>query len=293
MTNHEGKTGDEPYRMTFGKHRGSTIQELTPGYRRFLIQEKAHESYPDLKAALITGGYLQPTQGVNPEPVSPTRKRKASEQTVLPAPQPTPQPSKRPTLSARQGHEDATLHTGNQQVADLYILDFGMHAGKRLRDVPSNYVDWLIGKEVYTSRPALATALRALGRLDAPGPALQYSTWRAPPVSSARDPCFFEPMFDSPLWISDKDAATYFNLRDPTLARAGVRLLGAKDLDMYVDGGSTLCFGNGRRRWLYQVFACAEHFNTASPGTARQAVQRFLHKNKLRESEIMAELGLG
>lgn len=170
-TGHDGRTRDEPYRLTFGKHRGSTIEEIGPGYRQYLIQKEVYKNHPGFKAALVAGGYLQPVQGADSEPVSPTRKRKALDQTV-----PSSfQTSKRPALSAGQGKEDATEHTWNSQVADLYFLDFGMHAGKRLHDVPSSYIDWLINKEVYTSRPALATALKALGKLDTPEPAIQDS----------------------------------------------------------------------------------------------------------------------
>ena len=328
-TDSDGRIRDEPYRMTFGKHRGLTIEELSPGYRQFLIREKAYDNHPDLKAALIAGEFLQPvqTQSAASEPISPTRKRKALEQTVPSSSQPskTPassvgqgnenaaepvsptrkrkaleqtvpsssQPSKRPALLAGLGNEDATEHTGKSQVADLYFLDFGIHVGKRLPDVPSGYIDYLINKEVYTNRPALATALRALGRLDTPGPAaLKDSRWKAPHVSEAKDPCFFDPCLDAPLWISDKDAATYFNLRVPSLESAGVHLVSKREMDAYSEFGS-LFVQHGRRRWLYPVFACAHHFNTVSPGTARQALQRFLGKNKERESEIMQGLGLG
>ena len=324
----DGRTpsNDEPYRMTFGKHRGLTIQELSPGYRQFLIQEKAYNKYPDLKAALIAGEYLQPVQSAAAEPVSPSRKSEALEQTVHSSSQ-TPQrpalsagtgdenaakpvsptrkrkaleqtvpsssqPSKRPALSAGLGNEDATEHTGNPQVADLYFLDFGKHKGERLPEVPPGYIDWLINNGVYTNRPALAAALKALGRLDTLRPAPMDPKWKAPRVSEAKDRCFFDPLLNDPLWISDKDAATYFNLREPTLESAGVHLVGRREMDAYSESGS-LFVNNGRRRWLYPVFACAEHFSTASPGTARQALQRFLGKNKERESEIMAGMGLG
>lgn len=109
----------------------------------------------------------------------------------------------------------------------------------------------------------------------------------------AKDDRFFEPYLGAPLWISDKDAATYFGLSDPALASAGVHLVTSAELDQYSEGGSLFARTGGRRWWLYPVFACAEHFNTASPGTARQALQRFLGKNGKRESEIMMGLGLG
>lgn len=290
-TESDRRTCDEPYRMTFGKHRGLTVQDLGPGYRQFLIREKAYDKYPDLKAALIAGNFLQPvqTRSATSEPVSPTRKRKTLEQTVPSS----SQPPKRPALSAGPGNEDAIEHTGKSQAADLYLLDFGIHAGKRLPNVPSGYIDWLINKEVYTSRPALATALRALGRLDTAGPAtLNDPSWKAPRVSQSKERCFDDPWLDTPLWISDKDAENYFNLRVPMLESAGVHLLSNREMDLYSNSGS-MFVQNGRRRWLYPVFACAEHFNTASPGTARQALQRFLGKNKERESEIMQEMGLG
>ena len=39
-TDHAENLCDEPYRLTFGKHRGSTINELSTGYRQFLIEKK-------------------------------------------------------------------------------------------------------------------------------------------------------------------------------------------------------------------------------------------------------------
>lgn len=91
--------------------------------------------------------------------------------------------SKKPASLARLGDEDTTR---KPQLTDLYILDFGKHAGKRLPNVPSRYIDWLINEEVYTNRPALATALRALGKLDtATRPSLRDSTWKAPHGSEA------------------------------------------------------------------------------------------------------------
>ena len=191
-------------------------------------------------------------------------------------------------------------HTNKSNSADLYRLDFGKHAGTPLDKVPLNYFGWLIRNEVHTSRPALATALRALGKLDAPAGAPDAAhqdtrtKWKAPSVSKAKEQCFFDPFLGDPLWISDRDAATYFNLRDSALASAGVHLVSSMELDMFAQvGGSIFTQGGGRRRWLYQVFACAEHFKTASPETARQALQRFLGKNKRREDEIMAGMGLG
>lgn len=287
-TQHDGSTRPEPYRMTFGKCQGSTIQELRPDYRGWLIGAKAYEHHPDLTSALIAGGYLQPIGETDCQAVSPARKRKALEPTV---PSSSPPPEK-PALSAVQSSNSVPERADNQQAAELYYFDFGMHAGKTLREVPPSYLDWLINKEIHTSRPTLAAALRILGRLDSPRPALKESSWKAPAVSEARGKCFFDPLLGSPRWISDKDTVTYFNLRVPMLARAGIRNLSDKGLDMYTDYGSMFCLSRVPRRWLYQVFACAEHFNTAFPGTAQQALQKFLAKNEQREGEIMAGLGL-
>lgn len=238
-TDTDGRTRNEPYRMTFGRHRGLRIEELSPGYRQNLIRSggRVHDKNPDLKAALIAGGFLQPIQNATSEPVSPTRKRKALEQKAASSSQPskrpalsagldnedvtehsepvsptrkrkTPeqtmpsssQPSKKPALSAGPPDEEATSHLGKPQVADLYCLDFGKHVGKRLPNVPSGYINWLVNDKVYTDRPALATALRALGKLDtAPGPVLSDSRWKAPQVSEAREQCFFDPFLAAPL----------------------------------------------------------------------------------------------
>ena len=285
---HDGSTRLEPYRMTFGKFRGLNIQQLPHDYRESLIDAYIYEHHPDFKSALVAGGYLQPIKETDGHAVSPARKRKASDSPVPSS----SRPPKRAASSAKQSDNSTPKRADNQQAADLYYFDFGMHAGKELREVPPNYVDWLIKKEIHTSRPTLAAALRVLGRLDSPRPAPRVSSWRAPPISEARGNCFHEPPFGSPRWISDKDTATYFNLRVSMLAGAGVRILSDWDLDMNTEYGSMLCSNRAPKRWLYQVFTCAQHFNTASHGTAQQALQRFLSKNKQREGETMTGLVL-
>lgn len=77
------------------------------------------------------------------------------------------------------------------------------------------------------------------------------------------------------------------------LASAGVHLVSSAEMDAHSGFGSMFVKSGGRKRWLYPVFACAEHFNTAVPGTAREALRRFLGKNRERESEIMDGFGFG
>ena len=150
----------------------------------------------------------------------------------------------------------------------------------------------MISNEVHANRPLLKAALEALGGLDALEVAVRESSWKAPHVSEGKDRRFSDPWDNTPLWISDKDAATYFGLHNPTLTAAGVHLVGNVELNAYTGGASLFSPSGGRKRWLYPVFACAERFGTP-PGAARQALQAFLSKNKRRESEIMSELGLG
>lgn len=41
-----------PYRFTFGRHYGKTIDQVPEGYLHWIMCEKAHHSHPDLKAAI-------------------------------------------------------------------------------------------------------------------------------------------------------------------------------------------------------------------------------------------------
>jgi uncharacterized protein (DUF3820 family) len=49
------------------------------------------------------------------------------------------------------------------------LITFGKHRGKRVSEVPRNYLEWVVKEGVYANRPELAAALRSLKLLSADG----------------------------------------------------------------------------------------------------------------------------
>ena len=41
----------------------------------------------------------------------------------------------------------------------VYILDFGKYKGKKLNEVPTSYLEWIIKEKIHTTNPSLMTAL--------------------------------------------------------------------------------------------------------------------------------------
>eukprot|EP00960_Hanusia_phi_P031746 749462-Hanusia_phi.AAC.5 len=54
--------------------------------------------------------------------------------------------------------------------ASEFVLNFGKFSGKRLREVPQNYIHWIIREKVYLGKPDLMKALSDMKKLDPPPP---------------------------------------------------------------------------------------------------------------------------
>lgn len=283
---------DQLYRMTFGKHVKKHLHELPPGYRAWLIGQRIYADKGDLKAALIEAKYLDPSAETEPSPTTPTKKRKLSEtESAIP-----PSSAKKLAISQEAKRNGTMLNYDGA----AYILDFGKHAGQKLRDVPSTYIDWLVTTNVHDKRPDLAAALREEGllvenyTLDGLDP-----TWRPPTVYEANfmDSRFYDHFTQSPLWISDVDASRYFRLGEPLLLATGVHLVSEADLRRSTEYGELLTIPKGNVRWLYQVYACAGRYGSVGATAdgsdpVQKAFKDFLGKNKRRDCEAWDTMGL-
>jgi predicted GIY-YIG superfamily endonuclease len=49
-----------------------------------------------------------------------------------------------------------------------HVLDFGVHKGKYLKDVPKSYIQWIVKKNVYQEKPNLDRSLRKLDLIKGP-----------------------------------------------------------------------------------------------------------------------------
>lgn len=288
---------EQPYRMTFGKHKNQPLSEVPPDYRSWLIAKEIYADKDDLRAALIQGKYVSPpaTEPKSP-PSTPTRKRKVSEsETAV-----SPSSAKKIAISKEAKRNGTMLNYDGT----AYILDFGKHAGRKLSDVPSTYISWLITTGVYEKRSDLTAALRKEGSLvNNCTPDIVDSTWRAPSAHNASDSHFYDPLTQSPLWISDVDASRYFRLGEPLLSNSGVYPVSEADLRRSAEFAELLTVSKVPKRWLYQVYACARRFSTVGGGTlvgggarantAQEALRDFLGKNRRREGEIWDAMGFG
>ena len=77
-------------------------------------------------------------------------------------------------------------------------------------------------------------------------------------------------------WITPSDARKYFKITSYLLQNVRIKPLPQKA---------------SYHLPLYQVYACAEHFETITSGTTQQAYEDFLSKNDERQREIVAEAG--
>lgn len=276
----------QEYRLTFGKHKNQTLSSIPPDYLSWLVKEHIYDSKPVLRAALIAANYLAPTAPDTP-PSTP-RKRKVSDESEIALP---PSSQKKLAIS-KEAKQNGTMLNYD---GSAYILDFGKHAGSKLRDVPSDYITWLIRIGVHEKRRDLATALREEGMLaeDSARTAdpANSSTWRAPSPHSAADSRFHDPLTQSPRWISDADASRYFNLSDPLLSNMGVYLVSEEHIKRSSEFGELVAVWKGPKRWLYQVYVCAGRVGCDSPRGRDEALDEFLGKNRRREAEIMDSFG--
>jgi len=304
------------YRLTFGAHKNKTLQELPPSYRSWLIREKVYADKPNLQAALMAGNYLAPTSDPLTPPSTPTP---SSQKRKRPALFDDSEMAGSPSSRRKLAISSAARRNGTMLNYDgsAYILHFGQHFGAQLSAVPSSYIRYLINDGAHTTRPDLTAALHEQGFLTEPAPessppsssgesAVASSSsssqqppavWSAPSIYVTDDARFFDPHRQTPRWISDADALSYFGLEGAQLSERGVQLVTVEDLKRNTPFSELVSVSKGgKRRWLYQVYACACAGFGRVPlerGMADEAVREFLEKNSRREGEIWDANGFG
>ena len=316
------------YKFKFGQNKGKTLQDAGPSYCAWLVKAKVYEGKADLEAALRNANYLQPNSDPNTPPSTPTpsRKRRAPSDYETEG---------SPSIRRKVGISREARRNGTMLNYDgsAYILDFGMHAGSNLQDVPRDYVEWLIDEGVPDKRPDLKSALREQGLLptqqETPPSSQEYAQettgwrprssqeypqattgskppssqeypqdttdWRPPSIHATRDVRFFDRHYPTPLWISDADAALYFGLKGSVLSSRGVGLVTEADIKREAEFCELVTVTKDPKRWLYQVYTCAVKFGSVPSrrGTADRALEDFLGKNRKREEEIWDAMGFG
>lgn len=298
--------GDAPaYHLSFGKHKGRTLEEIPPDYRDWLIKKNVYANHGDLKAALVAGNYLtlnmnQLTPPPTPVPSTPSRKRQVPSDSYIRG-----SPSSRRRIDICKGaRRNGTML--NYDGSD-YILDFGKHAGEKLDDVPPDYIDYLIGQGIHHKRPDLMAALREKNlstetAFETPlssdqsttSSSQQQSSWTAPSIHETNDHRFYDFHRLTPRWISDADARFYFGLEIALLSQQGIDMVTKEDLRRNAQYSELVPeLLEGPKRWLYQVYKCAESFDSVPPqrGSADEALNDFLEKNQRREEEIRDAYG--
>ena len=142
--------GDAPlYRFPFGAHRGKTLLEVPENYIAYLrIDQDMADNMPGFNAALRLFDAGQP-------PIVPPPQTASTQ----PSPRDVPPSSAPARMSASQHttvHEEPPSTPLSQ---GEYRFDFGMHAGKTLSEVPSDYINFLKQRGIVESKPALAVAV--------------------------------------------------------------------------------------------------------------------------------------
>lgn len=149
-----------------------------------------------------------------------------------------------------------------------YVLDFGKHKGKKLSEVPPDYMQWL---EENALRPSLKEALATiLG--GSTSSSITYS-W-TPPALSGAGGRFYDYFEAGPIWVTRWDSTKLFKLDTAAMARLP-----------NLNDKSRPKFG------LYHVWDLAK--TVLPPGVADRAVSSFLGKNKDVEEDIWGFMGLG
>lgn len=138
------------YQFPFGAHKGKTLLEVPENYLAYLrIDLNMADSMPGFADALRFFDAGEPPIAPLPPPLPSQSERKSpssSSQAQVPSSQQT-----RATGTPTSKPSDASPAE--------YRFDFGIHAGKTIGEVPSDYLDFLRKRGIVEGKPALAAAV--------------------------------------------------------------------------------------------------------------------------------------
>ncbi|PMD32136.1 hypothetical protein L207DRAFT_591007 [Hyaloscypha variabilis F] len=170
-----------------------------------------------------------------------------------------------------------------------FILPFGIHKGHRLRDVPTDYLRWLVNNLDMPSeilKKSLAVVLEA-----SKGREMEID-WIAPPLSTAPDG-FHEwgklnrgipKGDDTALWINNFGISKYFNLNEDILKACKVQPL-QDDQTPQTDRKSSPKKNTSTPRYaLYHIWDLSKRY--LEHGGADAAVEKYIN-------EVLRGIGKG
>ncbi|KAK5722748.1 hypothetical protein LTR15_005981 [Elasticomyces elasticus] len=129
-----------PYTLTFGKYAGKRVDEV-PSYYTFASSQHTSETPSGSQATRM---HLQPISGLQPT------------QSVATSSELNPTPLHTFTPSHVAG---LPMPSQENQDPNEYVLRFGKHAGKRLGEVPPDYIAWLKKGDYIKNNANLAAAV--------------------------------------------------------------------------------------------------------------------------------------
>jgi uncharacterized protein (DUF3820 family) len=159
------------YRFPFGVHRGKTLLEVPDNYIAYLrIDQNMADSMPGFAAVLRLFDAGKP-------PITPLPPASSSQKTSNDAPS-----SIAPARPIASPHSSSTGLSSTPPCASQteYRFDFGIHTGKTLNQVPTDYLDFLKQRGIVEGKPALAMAVARHERLHPP--AVQTSSSQDDPA---------------------------------------------------------------------------------------------------------------
>lgn len=160
-----------PYRLTFGKHKGKTLDEFAQsggqGYIHWMVKESIPSKWPDLQKALDIYHSLRHSGS------EPGKDKKEARAGPLEVTTPTT-PIHPPPLRPKSDHSPPPTETSWD-----YVVKFGKHKGQKLSEIPDSYLRWLRTQDLRI--PELTAILRQISDTDKPLPEYLRNCTSPPP----------------------------------------------------------------------------------------------------------------
>jgi uncharacterized protein (DUF3820 family) len=155
-------TIEEPQKASwvfdFGKHSGEAISDVAaedPAYLKWLVDQDIHT---ERRTKGIASTTASDDEGENDCEEERDGLTKALMELGFLNQQGQKTPNQNSSLES--SHGDANETDGDVEEAGDYIMTFGKHRGKALREIPNSYLVWMSDARVARGNPGLTKALR-------------------------------------------------------------------------------------------------------------------------------------